>query len=72
MLFLMEHLNLQIFMKRVITLSLVATVLVFSACKSNSKKEESSENENATSAKTSPAPAKNRNQLRPINPKNTR
>jgi hypothetical protein len=39
-------------MKRVITLGLIATVLVFSACKSNSKKEESSE-----TATTSETPA---------------
>ena len=38
-------------MKRVITLGLVASVLVFAACKGGSKKEESSEN--ATSAQSS-------------------
>jgi uncharacterized lipoprotein YajG len=44
-------LNLNFFMKRVITLGLVASVLVFAACKGGSKKEESSEN--ATSAQSS-------------------
>ena len=42
MLIQLEHLNLKFFMKRVITLALIATVLVFSACKGG-KKEETSE-----------------------------
>jgi len=42
MLIQLEHLNLNLFMKRVITLALIATVLVFSACKGG-KKEETSE-----------------------------
>lgn len=53
MLFLMDYLNLKFFMKRVITLGLVTTVLAFSACKGDSKKEESSEN--ASSAQSSGA-----------------
>lgn len=44
-------LNLNFFMKRVITLGIVASVLVFAACKGDSKKEESSEN--ATSSQSS-------------------
>jgi len=42
MLIQLEHLNLNFIMKRVITLALIATVLVFSACKGG-KKEETAE-----------------------------
>src|ERR1044072_623832 len=47
MLFLMTYLNLNLIMKRVITLGLFATVLVFSACKGG-KKEESGDVSTAT------------------------
>lgn len=40
MLFLLDYLNLKLFMKRVTLLSLIATVLIFAACKSDSKKDE--------------------------------
>ena len=40
MLFLLDYLNLKIIMKRVTLLSLIAAVLVFAACKGDSKKDE--------------------------------
>src|SRR6478735_3297474 len=52
MLFLMTYLNLNLIMKRVITLGLIATVLVFSACKGG-KKEESGDNASATESSSS-------------------
>ena len=54
---LMTYLNLNLFMKRVITLGLIATVLVFSACKGG-KKEESSENATSTGSTSTPAEEK--------------
>ena len=42
-------------MKRVITLGLVATVLVFSACKGDKKEEGSSDNTSATQTSNAPA-----------------
>jgi hypothetical protein len=51
----MTYLNLNLFMKRVITLGLVASVLVFSACKGG-KKEEGTETATSTES-TSGTPA---------------
>jgi hypothetical protein len=64
MLFLMDYLNLKFFMKRVITLGLVATVLAFAACKGN-KKEESSEN--ASSAQSADAGSSEEKKPAPAN-----
>jgi predicted aspartyl protease len=55
------YLNLNLFMKRVITLSLIATVLVFSACKGG-KKEEGAENAASTESSSSGAPAEEKKQ----------
>jgi hypothetical protein len=52
----MTYLNLNLIMKRVITLGLFATVLVFSACKGG-KKEESGDVSTATQSSTSGTPA---------------
>lgn len=60
MLFLMTYFKPQLIMKRVITLGLVATVLVFSACKGG-KKEESGDNASATQS-SSGAPAEEHKQ----------
>jgi protein involved in sex pheromone biosynthesis len=48
-------------MKRVITLGLIATVLVFSACKGG-KKEEGAENAASTESSSSGTPAEEKNQ----------
>ena len=61
MLFLMTYLNLNLIMKRVITLGLIATVLVFSACKGG-KKEESGDNASATQSSSSSTPAEEHKQ----------
>jgi hypothetical protein len=55
------YLNLNLFMKRVITLGLFATVLVFSACKGG-KKEEGSENTAASTESSSGKPAEEKKQ----------
>lgn len=52
MLFLMTYLNLNLIMKKVITLGLIATALVFTACKGD-KKEESGDNASATQSSSS-------------------
>jgi len=52
MFFLLDYLNLKFFMKRVTLLGLMATVLVFAACKGDSKKDE---NGNATASTETPA-----------------
>jgi hypothetical protein len=62
MLFLLDYLNLKLFMKRVTLLSLLATVLVFAACKSDSKKDETgdadaSSQTSAGNEEKKPAPA---------------
>src|SRR5687768_5649883 len=61
MLFLMTYLNPILIMKKVITLGLIATALVFSACKGG-KKEESGDNATATQSASSSTPAEEHKQ----------